>query len=165
VFDRVASLILRAVGALVKGLGTLIDKIPGLGDFGLKKAGQALIDTGKGLASAADEIARKRKELQELSFDDALNGATNAANRFSEALINAAQGFKINSYRFGATSTGGTAAAGGGAASVSYAGAVFHLPIVGGGASSDEAYANWKANVRREALSNPALRPFAAQLG
>ncbi|MDB4952088.1 MAG: hypothetical protein JWM27_4737 [Gemmatimonadetes bacterium] len=107
VFDRVAGGIATALGALIKGLGKLINKLPGSPGDPLVKAGNALLDLGKGLKDAAGEIAKKREELKHLTFDDALNDATNGLNKFTEALSNVPPLFDLALRRIEAGRLGG----------------------------------------------------------
>lgn len=106
VIAKVAGAIATAIGSLVRGIGRLVNKLPGSPGDPLVKAGQAMIDLGNQFKDAAKDMAAKRKELEGLSFDDALDSTTAAANRLSEALINAAQGFKIERFRFAAADAG-----------------------------------------------------------
>jgi hypothetical protein len=103
VIAKVAGAIATAIGSLVRGIGRLVNKLPGSPGDPLVKAGQAMIDLGNQFKSAAKDMAEKRKELEGLSFDDALNNTADAANKLSEALINAAEGFKIERFRFAAS--------------------------------------------------------------
>lgn len=112
-FDRVIGTLLKGIGWFIRGLGKVINALDPFGNPGnpLVKLGEALRNTASGFFDAADAIAKKRKELEGLSFEDAMNGAADAANKLSEALINAAQGFKIERFRFAATDAGGAAGA------------------------------------------------------
>lgn len=110
VFFTIAGGILKAVGYLVKGLGALIEKLPGVGDFGLKKAGQAMIDLGKGFFEASSELGDARDEIRKLEWKDALDPLTDAANETAEALRNVPSLFNANLARFRATGGGGLTA-------------------------------------------------------
>lgn len=102
---KVVGAILNAIGGFIKAIGKLINAITPFANPGnpLVRAGQAMQNTAQQFRSAADEMAKKRKELEHLSFDDALKRTSNAANRLSESMSNAVEGFKILRYRFAAT--------------------------------------------------------------
>ena len=87
---RVVAAILNAVGGFVKGLGKVINAITPFANPGnpLVKAGEALQRTAGSFSDAANEMREKRKELQNLTFDSALNKAANAADKLSESLSN-----------------------------------------------------------------------------
>ncbi|MBV9772647.1 MAG: hypothetical protein JO040_01775 [Gemmatimonadetes bacterium] len=120
IFFTIAGGILRAIGALIKGLGKAIDKIPGLGDFGLKKAGQDLIDMGNGFKDSAQALKEGREEIKKLEFGD----TADKVEKLNEQLTNAPEGFKVALARFEAvapetarvpsppTDRGGTTASG-----------------------------------------------------
>jgi phage-related minor tail protein len=103
--NRVVGGILWAAGKFVAGLGKLINAITPFASPGnpLIRAGEAILKTADNFFDAADEIAKKRKELENLNFNDALEKTSQAADRLSESLLNAVQGFKANPYRFAAT--------------------------------------------------------------
>jgi len=102
ILAKVAGAIATAIGSLVRGIGRLVNKLPGSPGDPLVKAGQAMIDLGNGFKDAAKEMAEKRKELQGMSFEDALKKTSEAADKLTESLINAVDGFKIEPYRFAA---------------------------------------------------------------
>jgi tape measure domain-containing protein len=99
IFFNVAGAILSAVGYLVRGLGRFIDSIPGLGDFGLRSAGQAMIDAGKGFMEGAAELATARDRLKELEWEDAIKPLETAANRAAGSLLNFANVVHVNALR------------------------------------------------------------------
>lgn len=107
-FDRVIGTLLKGIGWFIRGIGKVINALDPFGNPGnpLVKFGEALRDSAEGFFDAADAIAKKRKELEGLSFDDALDNTAAAANRLSEALINAAEGFRIERFRFAASDAG-----------------------------------------------------------
>jgi len=170
--DRVLGGILTAAGGFVKAIGKLINAVTPFANPGnpLVKAGQAIQDAGKNFTDAAKEIAKKRKELEGLSFDDALAKTTDAAEKLTESLLNAVQGFKIARFRFDAAeagtipgATGGSAnAVQGGAANV-YNGASFQFSIQAGEKDPLDVFMDWVRTGKRLALSNPGMRPFMAQ--
>lgn len=95
IIARVAGAIAGAIGWLVRGIGKLVNKLPGSPGDPLVRAGQAMIDLGKQFKDAANEMAAKRKELEHMSFDDALNRAADSADRLSESLTNVPPLFDI----------------------------------------------------------------------
>lgn len=102
VIAKVAGAIAVAIGSLVRGIGRLVNKLPGSPGDPLVKAGQAMIDLGNQFKDAAKEMAKRRKELEGLSFEDAMDKTSGAAERLAESMLNAVQGFKIERFRFGA---------------------------------------------------------------
>lgn len=120
VFFTIAGGILKAVGYLVKGLGALIAKLPGVGDFGLKKAGQAMIDLGNGFSEASSELGDARDKIRELEWKDAVDPLKEASDEAGEAVKKMAEGLRnvpeiwnANLARFRAAVSAGGAAVGG----------------------------------------------------
>lgn len=104
VFATVSGWIYKVVGHLVYGIGKFIDSIPGVGDFGLKKVGRGLIETGEEMLGAADAMAEAREEIRNLTWEDAMERATEKMNDLSEAVAGAVQGFRYQAIRHEATS-------------------------------------------------------------
>lgn len=87
---KVVSFILNAIGGFVRAIGKFINAIVPFANPGnpLVKAGEAMQKTAANFGSAAAEMAKKRKELEHLSFDDALKKTTDGMNRLAESLTN-----------------------------------------------------------------------------
>ena len=96
IFFTVAGGIAKVIGSLIKGLGKLIDKIPGMSDMGLVKAGQNMIDLGKGFTESAQAMKEGREQIKELEFGE----TAEAAQQANEAMRNVPEGFKIAVARF-----------------------------------------------------------------
>lgn len=108
VFYRVAAAIQQAVGGLIKGLGKLIGKIPGLGGVGksIQKLGDWFLGMADESKKAAADLKKARDQLIKLQFGetyDALGNLTDAANSASEALLNVPTGVRLAFDRFLAT--------------------------------------------------------------
>lgn len=106
VFFKVSAFILRAIGSLVRGLGNLINKLPGSPGDPLVKAGQGLLDLADSFTAGANELAKGRDELRKLEFGgaaEALNKTAEAANALTDSLLNVPSGFKIAAAVFAAT--------------------------------------------------------------
>jgi hypothetical protein len=106
IFFTIAGAILTTVGALVKGLGKLISKLPGVGDFGLVKVGDGLINMGKGFKDSAKALAEGREKIKALEFGktaEATQQTAEAATQANEALRNLPSGFKIALARYQVT--------------------------------------------------------------
>lgn len=166
--DRVLGGILWAAGGFIKGIGKLINAITPFANPGnpLVKAGQAIQDAGQGFTDAAKEIAKKRKELEGLSFDDALKKTTDAANKLTESMLNAVQGFKIAGFRFNAmegrtVSSPAASASMSASASPSLSIGAVHL-YAQPGEDVEDLWRRLKAVIQRESRSNTAMRPLAA---
>ena len=127
VFFTMIGLVAKAWGNLIKGLGKFLDAIPFLGDFGLIKAGNALIDLGNGFGEASSELGKARKDINDLEWKDALDPLTEAANETAGALRNVPEGFKIALHTFQATTGVAMGGLGGkfGATSVAHYGDVY----------------------------------------
>lgn len=94
---RIVGAILNAAGGFVKGLGKLINAITPFANPGnpLVKAGEAMQKTAHQFSEAADDMKEKRRELQNLTFEDALSGAASAADKLSDSLSNVPPIFDI----------------------------------------------------------------------
>lgn len=92
IFFTVAGGIAKAMGWLIKAIGTVVDKLlPGRQD-GLKKAGQGLIDIGNGFSDAAKGLKQAREEIKDLSWEDATKPLHDAAR---EASYNVSEAFDL----------------------------------------------------------------------
>lgn len=133
VFFTVAGALQVAIGSLVKGLGKFLDALPFVGDFGLIKAGQSIIDMGKASFETVGALGQARKEIEALEWQDALNPLKEAANQTAQALRNVPEGFKVALARFNATEGVGAVpgGAGGGGPAAAAAGSGFTLTIMG----------------------------------
>ena len=111
IFYRISAAIMKAIGGLIKGLGSLIDRIPGMSDLGLKGAGQALINLGKGYSESAEAMAEGREKIRNLDWEDALEGASNGADKMEAALTDIPKAINLALYRgrVGAGAGGGAA--------------------------------------------------------
>jgi hypothetical protein len=156
-----------AIGWAVRGIGKMIDKIPGISGGPLIRAGQSMMDGAEAV----------RQKLLDLSFDEAVNQAANA-ERASRSIVNAVEGFKTAAYRFRAQDARAVAPAapigpapapqpgaptGGQPQSVVYQGMQVPVTIHTSG-DGRETYRAWWAEVQRLARSNPAMRAFAESL-
>lgn len=99
---KVSAFILRAIGSLVRGLGRLINKLPGSPGDPLVKAGQAMLDLADGYTAAAKDMAKTREELQNMNFDDAMNAVNGLADAANRASQNIPQLFKVAAAVFAA---------------------------------------------------------------
>jgi tape measure domain-containing protein len=168
VIAKVAGAIANAIGQLVRGIGRLVNKLPGSPGDPLVKAGQAMIDLGKQFRSAAEDMREKRKELEGLSFDDALDRTKDAADKLTESMLNAVQGFKIASFRFAAMEgrTAGAVPQASASANLSAAPATvingLSIPVTINSASADgrETYSNLWYEMQRKASAHPTFRPI-----
>jgi hypothetical protein len=172
---KVAEWITTAIGLLVRGIGRLVNKLPGSPGDPLVKAGQAMLDLGKQFKNAGDEIAKKRKELEGLSFEDAMDRASGAVDRFSEAMLNAVEGFKIERFRFAAMDArqgwtpppkeprAGAVSGGPSVPTQSVSVSGLSIPVViNTTGDGDETYRGLYRVLDREARSHPAFRPIFA---
>lgn len=85
----ISSWIWRSIGSLVKGIGDLLNKLPGSIGNPLVAAGNAMIAAGKaiggvadGFREGADELGRARDEIKGMSWED----ATKSVENFGTAL-------------------------------------------------------------------------------
>lgn len=108
IFFRVAGAITLAVGGLVRGLGRLINKLPGSLGNPLIAIGQALVDQGRGFQEGATELSRARDELRNLSFEDAMERVSTSADRVAESLSNLPTIFDVTLRRMQAARGGST---------------------------------------------------------
>lgn len=95
VIFAVAGAIYKVIGAMITALGKIIDKIPGLGDFGLKKIGKGFTDTGNALFAGADAMEAARKEIKALKWDDAMKPLEDAAKDVTQELKGIPTGFRV----------------------------------------------------------------------
>lgn len=170
--DRVIGTLLKGVGFFVRSIGKIVNFLDPFGNpgNGLVKLGEGIRDSGTSFLTAAEEIAKKRKELEKLNFDDALDKTADAANKLTESMLNAVQGFKIARFRFGSMDANSAvpsasierSAASPAAMQVSYPGASFSWSV-DGSSSPREAFMDWVREGNRLARSHPAMRPFMAQ--
>lgn len=115
IFFKVSSVLTLGIGYLIRGIGNLLNKLPGSIGNPLKKAGQELIDFGHAQREAADALRKGRDELRNLEWNDALDNVTGAANEAAEALRNVPQGWNaaLAAFEAGRLSPGDTPAGGG----------------------------------------------------
>ena len=102
IFYRISAGMAKAVGGLIYGLGKAIDKIPGLGDFGLKDAGNSIRAWGDGMKGSADDLRDARNALKNPAEE-----AAEALNKLTASVTNAVQGFNILLHRNRALAGGG----------------------------------------------------------
>jgi phage-related minor tail protein len=108
VIANVNGAIFKAVGEVLAFIGSALAKYGRI--LGLASEGQALERFGRGMVTmsetmfgVADSMVTARRAIEDLEWDEALANATDAANNFAEALVNAVDGFKVAQYRFAAT--------------------------------------------------------------
>ena len=87
----VVSYVMEAFGWLVRGIGRLVDSLPGISAKGVINAGQAMID-------AAESARRNAK---------AADGATDGLNKFASALSNIPRVLNVNALRHSVTGGSG----------------------------------------------------------
>lgn len=98
--------LLKAIGWVVEGLGKVVKWLTlGVVDQ-LAKAGRGMRELGTGMLQSADAMAAAREMFREMEFHDALDAATNGLDKLTEAVLNAVDGYKIESARFAATRPG-----------------------------------------------------------
>lgn len=98
VFFTIADGISQALGYLIKGIGKAVDALPFVSGKGIIKAGDALINLGKGFGEASDALGDARDDIKALEWKD----ATDAVKKFSEALTNVPDIWDVNLARFDA---------------------------------------------------------------
>lgn len=97
----------NAVGKLVYAVGWAIDKIPGIGDFGLMKIGKEIEKIADGYQKAASDLGKAREEIRNLEWGEALETATEGLNKLSDAVMGAVQGFRVAQIRHQASAPAG----------------------------------------------------------
>ncbi len=80
IFFTVAGGILNAIGWLVRSIGKLIDKIPGVSGRGLINFGQSMIDMGDGFKEGAKALAAGREEIRAIEWTEKLGDAAKQAS-------------------------------------------------------------------------------------
>lgn len=90
---KAAAFLTRGIGAVVRGLGRLVNLLPGSPGDPLVRAGQAMLDLADGFSRGAREIAAGR---------DAIRGMGEQAAATTEALRNIPAGYKVALARFNA---------------------------------------------------------------
>src|SRR5690606_19083504 len=106
VFFTVSGYLQKGVGWLLEAIGKAVKYLSfGLGRS-IGRAGKSLGRTGDEALRSAKEFAKLRGELKDLSFEDALDRVTDAANKAADALLNVPQGFKVALARFTAADPG-----------------------------------------------------------
>lgn len=88
IFFRVAGGISVAIGGLIRGIGRVVNLLPGSLGNPLIAMGQTLVDLGRGFQEGADGLARARDELAGLTFDDAARRINNSVGSIAESLSN-----------------------------------------------------------------------------
>jgi len=95
IFFRIAQGTATAIGWLIRAIGKAVDALlPGRQD-GITKVGQGLMNLGESFGEGARELARGRKELQNLSWEDALERVGDTAARVNEQMRNVPEGFRV----------------------------------------------------------------------
>jgi hypothetical protein len=178
---KVISVILGGAGWLLRGIGKLLNLLPGSIGNPLIRAGEALARTADSFGTAASEMAKKRREIEAMSFDDALDRTTGRLNELSEAALNAVQGFKLERFRFAAQDARAAAAPAAFRAAappsagnrstgqaqpvaVNYDGATFNFNISADGDPREVAREVVKV-FQQLARAKPLMRPWVATLG
>lgn len=100
IFFTIAGAILTAIGSLVRGIGNLVNKLPGSPGDPLVRAGQSMIDMGRGFAEGARALEEGREEIRNLEFGETADTVAEA----NEQLRNVPEGFKVALARFTASS-------------------------------------------------------------
>lgn len=85
------SFVIEGIGYFLKGLGKAISALPFVGDLGLIKTGQGLIDMAKGTRAAIDAGTDLTKTMEKLN----------------SSFVNVPTGFKTNLIRFNASDASG----------------------------------------------------------
>jgi hypothetical protein len=111
-FARMMRALTNGIGTFIRGLGRAIDKIPGISGGPLIRAGQNLLDFSDSMRDAARQAADDRRRLVGMGFNDAMDSATSAAQRFAEAISNMPQLFELSARRWQASQGGGVATPG-----------------------------------------------------
>lgn len=106
IIARVTAGIATAIGSLLKGIGKLLNKLPGSIGDPLIRAGKSMLDFAQAQYTAADQLKRGREELRNLSFDEAaanVNKLGEAAGAAADAVRNLPDWYKLESAIFAAT--------------------------------------------------------------
>jgi hypothetical protein len=100
IFFSITGAILTAIGTLVRGIGRLVNKLPGSPGDPLVKAGQSMIDLGRGFNEGARALEEGREQISNLEFGETADTVAEA----NEQLRNVPEGFKVALARFTASS-------------------------------------------------------------
>lgn len=98
IFFSITGAILTAIGTLVRGIGRLVNKLPGSPGDPLVKAGQAMIDLGSGFREGARALEEGREQISNMEFGETAATVAEA----NEQLRNVPEGFKVALARFNA---------------------------------------------------------------
>jgi hypothetical protein len=115
VLYSVAGGIARVIGGLISAIGGFIRKIPFMGGIGkdIQDFGDGITNLGKSFFKTADELDTARRQLQDLSFEQAMNGLTKAANAAGSAMLNVPAGFRAALAQLNALTPGAPSNVGG----------------------------------------------------
>jgi phage-related minor tail protein len=93
----VGGALLKVVGEIIRTVGSLIAKIPGLGQEGaaIKNFGKGLTDASKEMFEMARAMPGVREELRNLDWDEAMKRAADSANRLADSLTNVPEVFDL----------------------------------------------------------------------
>lgn len=95
VIFNVAGGIATAIGSLIHALGSAVDAIPFLGDFGLKKLGNNIKEAGQSYFDVAAGLAEARDQIKKVEIGDALDSVAKSARKAAEALNNVPEMFDL----------------------------------------------------------------------
>lgn len=119
VLQQARGFILSAIGGLVEGLGRAIDALPFVSAKGMIEAGLSMQRSARAAADSAAELADARRDLIDLTYQEALERARNTEEleRATQALVNVPIGAKVlNRLRWEAATPQANVGAGGVAA-------------------------------------------------
>lgn len=91
----VAGGIAIAIGSLIEALGAALDKIPWMGDFGLRRLGRGIKETGQTFLDTVDALGDAREQIEQVEIGGALEGVAGAARKASAALSNVPELFEL----------------------------------------------------------------------
>jgi hypothetical protein len=146
-------------------VGKLLNLLPGSIGNPLIAAGRALLTISDTLGESAREMARARREILDLSFEEAMESVTEAARETAEALFNVPRAYRLLGQRRyeaqdplrGALVPAPATASGGSVA------LTLNLPGGGGGGASslvgDEVYRAVYPVLERHARATPSFWP------
>lgn len=107
VIMHVVGWLVSAIGVAIEAIGRVITKIPGLGDFGMIDAGEAMQDWGAALREGGDEMfkmwdtmAEAREAIKGIHLEGSLEDLGDAASKATSQLLNYANVPHVNALRF-----------------------------------------------------------------
>lgn len=103
VFFTAGAAIGKLFAAVLIGVGNLLNKLPGSLGNPLLRLGNQIQTVAIGYAESAKALGEARAEIQNLTWDTALDNATNGLEKLNQAVLGAVEGFKIAAIRQAAT--------------------------------------------------------------